>query len=92
MDLPEQCLHKCRRAQAAEVQNWCMGQLSKLTLQGRENDARALTQEHLETLIKIDVSTIMWMQIKKACWKALFDHDPMTRILIALIHKYFIQH
>ncbi len=43
-----------------------MGQLSKLTLQGRENDARALTQEHLETLIKIDISTMMWMQIKKA--------------------------
>ena len=43
-----------------------MGQLSKLTLQGRENDARALTQEHLETLIKVDINTIMWMQIKKA--------------------------
>ena len=43
-----------------------MGQLSKLTLQGRENDARALTQEHLETLIKIDISTIMWMRIKEA--------------------------
>tara|TARA_B100000073_G_scaffold296519_1_gene261234 strand:+ start:146 stop:280 length:135 start_codon:yes stop_codon:yes gene_type:complete len=42
-----------------------MGQLSKLTLQGREHDARALTQEHLETLIKIDTSTIMWMKIKK---------------------------
>lgn len=41
-----------------------MGQLSKLTLQGRENDARALTQEHLETLIKVDVNTMMWMQIK----------------------------
>ena len=43
-----------------------MGQLSKLTLQGRENDARALTQEHLETLINIDISTIMWMRIKEA--------------------------
>ena len=42
-----------------------MGQLSKLTLQGRENDARALTQEHLETLIKVDVNQIMWMRIKK---------------------------
>ena len=66
MDLPEQCHHGCRRAQAVELQNWCMGQLSKLTLQGRENDARALTQEHLETLIKIDISTIMWMRIKEA--------------------------
>ena len=65
MDLPEHCHLRCRRAQAAALLNWCMGQLSKLTLQGRENDARALTQEHLETLIKIDISTIMWMQIKK---------------------------
>ena len=66
MDLPEHCQHRCRKALAIDLQNWCMGQLSRLTLAGRENDARALTQEHLETLIKIDISTIMWMQIKKA--------------------------
>jgi len=65
MDLPEHCHLRCRKAQAAALQNWCMGQLSKLTLQGREKDARALTQEHLETLIKIDINTIMWLEIKK---------------------------
>jgi len=65
MDLPEHCHLRCRKAQAAALQNWCMGQLSILTLQGREKDARALTQEHLETLIKIDINTIMWLEIKK---------------------------
>ena len=47
-----------------QLRDWCMAQLSELTLDGREGDARALTAEHLELLEQADAMRILWMIVE----------------------------
>jgi hypothetical protein len=53
-----------RTLQLTQVRDWCMQRLSKLTLQWRLDDARALTSEHLETLEVVDAHHTLWMRIE----------------------------
>jgi hypothetical protein len=53
-----------RTLQLTQVRDWCMQRLSKLTLQWRLDDARALTSEHLEALEVVDARHTLWMRIE----------------------------
>ncbi|TVS06480.1 MAG: hypothetical protein EA413_04000 [Cyanobium sp. PLM2.Bin73] len=53
-----------RTLQLTQVRDWCMQRLSKLSLQWRLDDARALTAEHLEALEVVDAHHTLWMTIE----------------------------
>lgn len=44
--------------------DWCMAQLSELSLDGRVDDARALTAEHLELLEQVETTRVLWMIVE----------------------------
>jgi hypothetical protein len=44
--------------------DWCMAQLSELSLDGRDDDARALTAEHLELLEQVETTRVLWMIVE----------------------------
>ncbi len=46
------------------LHDWCMAQLSELSLAGREEDARALTAEYLELLEQVDATRVLWMIVE----------------------------
>jgi hypothetical protein len=52
-----------RTLQLTQQRDWCMQRLSKLSLQWRMDDARALTAEHLEALEVVDARRTLWMVI-----------------------------
>jgi len=56
----------CERRMLAVTQwrDWCMAQLSELSLDGREEDARALIAEHLELLEQVDATRVLWMIVE----------------------------
>lgn len=53
-----------RTLQLTQLRDWCMQRLSKLTLQWRLDDARALTAEHLEALEVVDAHHTLWITIE----------------------------
>lgn len=62
--IPNGCRRQARQMEASEWRDWCMDRLSKLSLDHRHNDARALTAEHLELLEHMDACSILWMRIE----------------------------
>lgn len=53
-----------RTLQLTQLRDWCMQRLSKLSLELRMGDARALTAEHLEALEMVDAHRTLWMTIE----------------------------
>lgn len=53
-----------RTLQLTQLRDWCMQRLSKLSLEFRMGDARALTAEHLEALDVVDAHRTLWMTIE----------------------------
>jgi hypothetical protein len=45
--------------------DWCMERLSQLSLDGRMDEARAITAEHLELLETLDARRSLWVQITR---------------------------
>ena len=58
----EDCEH--RILAVTQWRDWCMAQLSELSLEGRDDDARALTAEHLELLEQVDATRVLWMIVE----------------------------
>ncbi len=58
----EDCVR--RMIVVTQWRDWCMAQLSALSLDGREDDARALTAEHLELLEQVDATRVLWMIVE----------------------------
>jgi hypothetical protein len=54
-----------RTLQLTQLRDWCMQRLSKLSLELRMGDARALTAEHLEALEMVDAHHTLWMTIEQ---------------------------
>jgi hypothetical protein len=56
----------CERRMIAVTQwrDWCMAQLSELSLDGRDDDARALTAEQLELLEQVEITRVLWMIVE----------------------------
>jgi hypothetical protein len=54
-----------RTLQLTQLRDWCMNRLSKLSLEWRMGDARALTAEHLEALETVDAHRTLWMMIEE---------------------------
>ena len=52
---------KHRHQQLQRLQNWCMDQISHLSLHQSIEDSTALTAEHLELLKSIDQAETLWM-------------------------------
>jgi hypothetical protein len=53
-----------RTLQLTQLRDWCMQRLTKLSLEWRMGDARALTAEHLEALETVDAHHTLWMTIE----------------------------
>lgn len=47
------------------LRDWCMDRLSMLSLDGRMEDARAVTAEHLELLEAVDARRSLWVTIER---------------------------
>ena len=47
------------------LQRWCLERISFLSLSGRDPDAQAITEEHLELLKGIENEPILWMTTEK---------------------------
>jgi hypothetical protein len=47
------------------LRDWCMDRLSMLSLDGRMEDARAVTAEHLELLEAVDARRSLWVRIER---------------------------
>jgi hypothetical protein len=47
------------------LRDWCMARLSQLSLDGRMEDARAVTAEHLELLEAVDAHRSLWVLIER---------------------------
>jgi len=47
------------------VRDWCMDRISLHSLSGSHDEARALTEEHMEMLRQIDARSTLWMHIEK---------------------------
>ncbi len=47
------------------VRDWCMDRISIHSLSGCHDEARALTEEHMEMLKQIDSRSTLWMHIEK---------------------------
>jgi hypothetical protein len=45
--------------------DWCMERLSQLSLDGRMDEARAITAEHLELLETLDARRSLWVRIER---------------------------
>jgi hypothetical protein len=56
--------HERRMLAVTSLHDWCMAQLSELSLAGREEDARALTAEYLELLEQVDATRVLWMIVE----------------------------
>lgn len=54
-----------RSLQISQLRDWCMGRLSHLSLDARQEDARALTAEYLEFLERVDAHRTLWMMIEQ---------------------------
>ncbi|AFY27968.1 hypothetical protein Cyagr_0781 [Cyanobium gracile PCC 6307] len=48
--------------------DWCLERLSQLSLDGRMEEARAITAEHLELLVSLDVRRSLWVRIERNAW------------------------
>jgi hypothetical protein len=53
-----------RTLMLTELHDWCMSRLSKLSLAGENQLARALTAEHLELLEAVNHHQTLWMVIE----------------------------
>ncbi|QNI93496.1 hypothetical protein SynA15127_00386 [Synechococcus sp. A15-127] len=58
-------IHLERMLNLTAVRDWCMDLISIHSLSGRHDDARALTEEHMEMLKQIDSRSTLWMHIEK---------------------------
>jgi hypothetical protein len=47
------------------LRDWCMERLSQLSLDGRMEEARAITAEHLELLETLDARRSLWVRIER---------------------------
>jgi hypothetical protein len=47
------------------LRDWCMERLSQLSLDGRMEEARAVTAEHLELLETMDARRSLWVRIER---------------------------
>lgn len=61
MDPKSQDSIKRRHQQLQQVQDWCMDQISHLSLHHSIDDATALTAEHLELLRTISPAETLWI-------------------------------
>jgi hypothetical protein len=53
-----------RTLMLTELHDWCMSRLSKLSLAGENQVARALTADHLELLEAVNHHQTLWMVIE----------------------------
>ncbi|MEO1002462.1 MAG: hypothetical protein AAFX65_05045 [Cyanobacteria bacterium J06638_7] len=53
-----------RTLQLTQLRDWCTQRLSRLALEWRMDDARALTAEHLESLEVVAIQGTLWMAIE----------------------------
>ena len=58
-------IHLERMLNLTAVRDWCMDLISIHSLSGSHDDARALTEEHMEMLRQIDSRSTLWMHIEK---------------------------
>ena len=56
---------KVRLQNLTKLRDWCMDRISTHSLSGCHDDARALTEEHMEMLKQIDSRSTLWMHIEK---------------------------
>ncbi|MBW4529297.1 MAG: hypothetical protein KME02_01285 [Aphanothece saxicola GSE-SYN-MK-01-06B] len=47
-----------------QQRDWCMNRLSHLSLNGRMDEARAVTAEHLELLETLEPKRSLWVRIE----------------------------
>lgn len=57
--------HLERMLNLTAVRDWCMDRISIHSLSGCHDEARALTEEHMEMLKQIDSRSTLWMHIEK---------------------------
>ena len=58
-------IHLERMLNLTADRDWCMDRISIHSLSGSDDDARALTEEHMEMLKQIDSRSTLWMHIEK---------------------------
>ena len=58
-------VHLERMLNLTAIRDWCMDRISLHLLSGSHDEARALTEEHMEMLRQIDARSTLWMHIEK---------------------------
>ena len=51
--------------QLQSLRRWCMGRISLHSLSGEHEDAQAISDEHMETLMGANDEHMLWMRIEK---------------------------
>ena len=54
-----------REMQLKSLRRWCMGRISLHSLSGEHEDAQAISDEHMETLMGANEEHTLWMRIEK---------------------------
>ena len=65
MEPTKEATFKQRNQQLHLLQTWCMARISRLSLEQANEDANALTAEHLELLQCSNPTTTLWMSIEQ---------------------------
>ena len=54
-----------REMQLKSLRRWCLGRISLQSLSGEHEDAQAISDEHMETLMGANEENTLWMRIEK---------------------------
>ena len=54
-----------RELQLKSLREWCIGRISLHSLSGEHEDAQAISDEHMETLMGANEEHTLWMRIEK---------------------------
>ena len=54
-----------KEMQLNSLRRWCMGRISLQSLAGEHEDAQAISDEHMETLMGANDEHTLWMRIEK---------------------------
>jgi hypothetical protein len=54
-----------REMQLKSLRRWCMERISLHSLSGEHEDAQAISDEHMETLMGANEEHTLWMRIEK---------------------------
>ena len=65
MATPEANPQRARLVSLKALQDWCMTRISMLSLSGEDENAQALTEEHMEILQRVDLTSILWARIEE---------------------------